>query len=205
LVENTFARRPDSLPELPRMGMNLQLPREFDRMTWLGRGPHENYRDRNTSADVGLYSGSVAEQYVRYIRPQENGTKTDVRWVAFTNGEQAGLLAVGMPLLSISAHHNVLEDFESPEAGLMPRDEARNRHTTDVKPRDLVSVNLDYRQMGVGGDNSWGAQTHDKYRLLEPRYSYAFRLRPFDPSRDDVAALARQRIVLPGFERSATR
>ena len=163
-------------------------------MTWLGRGPHENYWDRNTSADVGLYSGFVAEQYVAYVRPQENGNKTDVRWLSLTNGARAGLLAVGMPLLSVSAHHNVLEDFESPEAGFVARDEARNRHTNDVQSRDLVSLNLDYRQIGVGGDNSWGAQTHDRYRLLDARYFYSFRLRPFDPSTEDAATLARQQI-----------
>ncbi len=204
VVENSLVKRPDSLPELPRMGMNLQLPGSFDRMTWLGRGPHENYWDRNTSADVGLYSGSVAEQYVAYVRPQENGNKTDVRWLSLTNGESAGLLAVGMPTLSVSAHHNVLEDFESPEAGFVARDQARNRHTNDVKPRDLVSLNLDYRQMGVGGDNSWGAQTHDRYRLLEPRYTYSFRLRPFDPSTEDAATLARQRIVLQSDGRAVS-
>jgi beta-galactosidase len=201
VVENSFAKRSDDLPELPRMGMNLHLPVAFDRMSWLGRGPHENYWDRHTSADVGLYNGLVRDQYVPYIRPQENGYKTDVRWVALTNGLDAGLLAVGLPLLSIGAHHNILEDFESPEAGIVgheDRSRARNRHTTDVRHRALVSLDLDYRQMGVGGDNSWGAQTHDAYRLLEPRYRYSFRLRPFDPSSEAAADLARQRIIVDG-------
>ena len=198
-VDNTFAKRSDALPELPRMGMNLHLPHSFDAMTWFGRGPHENYGDRKTAADVGRYSGSVAEQYVPYIRPQENGNKTDVRWVVLANDDGVGLLAVGMPLLSVSAHHNVLEDFESPEAGYVGHDdrsEAKNRHTTDVVPRDLVSLNLDYKQMGVGGDDSWGAQTHDKYRLLESRYHYTFRLRPFSTGSEDPATLARQRFDL---------
>ncbi|MDX1676094.1 MAG: beta-galactosidase domain 4-containing protein, partial [Longimicrobiales bacterium] len=202
LVANTFAKRSPELPELPRMGMNLQLPASFDAMTWLGRGPHENYWDRKTAADVGRYSGSVAEQYVPYIRPQENGYKTDVRWVALTRGDQVGLLAVGMPHLGVSAHHNVLEDFETPEAGFVGHNDrwrARNRHTVDVVPRDLVSLNLDYRQMGVGGDNSWGAMTHDEYRLLEPRYSYAFRLRAFDPAAEEPGTLARRAIDIDPF------
>ncbi len=193
LVDNDFRKTDPELPEVPRMGMNLRLPREYDRITWLGRGPFENYWDRNTGALVGLYSGSVADQYVPYIRPQENGYKTDVRWVALTNGEGVGLLAVGMPLLSVGAHHQLMEDFESPEAGFMPRYEGKNRHTTDVVPSDLVSLNVDYRQMGVGGDNSWGARTHDRYVLSEPSYRYSFRLRPFDGRRDNPAALARLR------------
>ena len=195
-VDNTFEKRSEDLPELPRMGMNVHLQREFDQMTWYGRGPHENYWDRNRSADVGLYSGSVADQYVPYIRPQENGNKTDVRWVALTSDDGLGLLAVGDEPLSISAHHNILEDFVTPEAGLVGHDDrsqATNRHPTDVKPRDLTSLNLDHRQMGVGGDDSWGGQTHDQYRLLDTTYRYSFRLRPYRADQDRPAELARQR------------
>lgn len=112
-----------------RFGMDMQLPRAFDRMTWYGRGPFENYWDRKTAADVGRYTSSVADQYVPYTRPQENGNKTDVRWVALTNDAGVGLLAVAQPHLSVSAHHNVLEDFVSPEAGYKARHETENRHT----------------------------------------------------------------------------
>jgi len=108
-----------------------------------------------------------------------------------------GLLAVGAPYLSISAHHNTLEDFESPEAGYMARNEVVNRHTIDVRPRDLVSLNLDDRQMGVGGNNSWGQQTIEAYRMEEPEYRYTFRIRPLGPDDGDVAELARQRFQLP--------
>jgi len=196
-VENEFRKSDDKLPELPRFGMNMELPRVFDQMTWFGRGPFENYWDRNTAAHVGRYAGSVAEQYVAYVRPQENGNKTDVRWVALTNNEGVGLLAVGMPHLSISAHHNIIEDFDHTQAGYVERHEAVNRHIDDIKPRDLVSLNLDYRQMGVGGNNSWGAQTIDKYRLLDQSYRYSFRLRPFRGTADTAAELARQKFLLP--------
>ncbi len=192
LVDNEFQKASAQLPELPRFGMNLELPRAFENMTWYGRGPFENYWDRNTAADVGLYSGTVAQQYVPYVRPQENGNKTDVRWVALTDGDGIGLLAVGMPLLSVSAHHNTIEDFDHPQAGYAARHEAVNRHVNDIKARDLVSLNLDFRQMGVGGNNSWGAQTIDKYRLLDANYRYSFRLRPFRGGPQDAAALARQ-------------
>ncbi len=180
-VSNSLKITKEDAPEIPRMGMNLVMPREFDQMTWFGRGPHESYWDRKTSAFVDLYSGSVADQYWAYLRPQENGNKTDVRWMSITNNEGVGLKFVADELLEVSAHHNIMEDFESPE-----RTDGRqvkgknvvNRHTVDVKPRDLTSVNVDYKQMGVGGDNSWGAWTHDKYRLTGKEYSYSFQIKP---------------------------
>lgn len=189
LVENHFKMTQEDLPEIVRMGMNLVMPREYDHMTWLGRGPHENYWDRKTSAFVGLYDGDVADLGWEYLRPQENGNRTDVRWAAITNSEGYGLFFDGRPLLSVSAHHNLPEDFES-----MERTDGRqvegvrveNRHTTDVKPRDLTSVNIDYKQMGVGGDNSWGAWTHDEYRLTEDEYSYSFRMKAITPEEDPV-------------------
>ncbi|MCF6358023.1 MAG: hypothetical protein L3J54_09485, partial [Draconibacterium sp.] len=79
-----------------------------------------------------------------------------------------------------SENHNIMEDFESPErtdGRQRPGEKVENRHTTDVKPRDLTSVNIDYKQMGVGGDTSWGARTHDEYRLTEKEYSYSFRMK----------------------------
>jgi beta-galactosidase len=180
-VSNSFEMGKEDLPELPRFGMNLQMPREFETKTWLGRGPHESYWDRKTSAFVDLYSGSVADQYWAYLRPQENGNKEDVRWAAITNENGTGLLFKGEPLIAVTAHHNIMEDFESPERsdgrhvrGVKPV----NRHTIDVIPRDLTSVNIDYRQMGVGGDNSWGATTHPEYRLTEKAYSYSFTMVP---------------------------
>ena len=180
VVSNHFKMTKDELPEIVRMGMNLVMPRSFDQMSWLGRGPQESYWDRKTSAFVGLYSGSVVDQFWAYLRPQENGNKTDVRWMTITDAAGNGLLFSGMPLLEVSAHHNIMEDFESPErtdGRQIPGEKVVNRHTIDVKPRDLTSVNIDYKQMGVGGDNSWGARTHDEYRLTEKEYSYSFRMK----------------------------
>jgi beta-galactosidase len=177
VVNNHFKMAKDELPEIVRMGMNLQMPRRFDQMSWLGRGPHESYWDRKSSAFVGLYKGTVAEQYWPYLRPQENGNKTDVRWMTITDEAGNGLMFTGQPLLEVSAHHNIMEDFESMErtdGRQVEGVEVINRHINDVKPRDLTSVNVDYKQMGVGGDNSWGALTHRKYRLTEKEYSYSF-------------------------------
>ncbi len=195
-VSNKFKAIAKNLPEIPRMGMNLQLAREYENMQWLGRGPQENYCDRNTGSLVGLYDGKVKDQYWAYIRPQENGNKTDVRWVAFTNNDGNGLLSIGLPLLSVSAHHNIMEDFESPVrtiGRIYEGKEVVNRHINDVKERNLVSVNLDYKQMGVGGDNSWGARTHPQYLLTDPVYNYSFRLKMIKKG-DDINSIARSKL-----------
>jgi beta-galactosidase len=133
--------------------MQLAIPGEFNMMTWYGRGPHESYWDRKSGASVGIYSGPVEDQIHEYVRPQETGNKTDVRWVALTNKDSVGLLAVGMPLLSVSAWPYTMQDLENA------------RHIHELPRRDTITVNLDYKQMGVGGDNSWGARTHPEYTL----------------------------------------
>ena len=196
VVNNHFKMTQDELPDIVRMGMNLVMPRSFDQMSWLGRGPQESYWDRKTGAFVGLYSGSVADQYWAYLRPQENGNKTDVRWMTITDNAGNGLLFSGMPLLEVSAHHNIMEDFESPErtdGRQRAGEKVVNRHTTDVKPRNLTSVNIDFKQMGVGGDNSWGARTHPEYRLSEKEYSYSFRIKAIS-GKDKPAELAKMKL-----------
>jgi beta-galactosidase len=172
VVTNHFVPGDTTLPDLPRLGTRLVLRGAFDSVTWYGRGPQESYVDRKTGAAVGLYRGTALEQYHPYIRPQENGTKVDVRWIALTNREGIGLLAVGLPLLSATALPFLQEDFDEGMA-------KRNRHTYDVTPRDLVELKLDAAQMGVGGDNSWGARPHAEYRIPVREYTHRFRLRPF--------------------------
>lgn len=189
IVNNSFKMLQDTLPEIVRFGVNLVMPREFDQMSWLGRGPHESYQDRKTSALVGLYSGAVADQYFAYIRPQENGNKTDVRWMTITNKEGLGFEFIGMPLISASASHQIMEDYESPDrtdGRVREGQKMIRRHTTDVKDRDLTSVNIDYKQQGVGGDDSWGAWTHDEYRLKDKSYNYSFRICPLRPGEKPV-------------------
>ncbi len=182
VISNKFTSG-DELPNLPRFGMKMSLLGEFNNISWYGRGPHENYWDRNTSAAVGVYEGTVEQQYVPYIFPQENGNKTDVRWVSLVNKEGVGLLAIGMPVLSISAHHFTTEDLEEAT------------HTYELKQRDDITLNLDYKQMGVGGDDSWGARPHPEYTLPAKSYSYKLRLRPF--SRKDVSPMELSKQVLP--------
>jgi beta-galactosidase len=184
-VDTSFMPGRPGLPELPRVGMKMTLPVAFDTITWFGRGPHESYWDRKTSAAVGLYSGPVAGQYHPYVRPQEFGNKSDVRWVALTNRDGIGLLAMGMPVIDATATTMPIEVYDGARDG-------SQRHTTDMRPQDFVAVNLDWRQMGVGGDTSWGAPTHPEYTLPAQPYRYGFRLRPFSMKDVSPAALYRR-------------
>ena len=187
VVENGLEKPENvNLPNLPRFGMQMAMPGEFNRMTWYGRGPHETYWDRKTGAAVGVYSGQVEDLIHNYIRPQENGNRTDVRWVAVTNEDEIGLLAVGNPVLSVSAWPYTMWDLE------------KARHIHELRRRDTITVNLDYKQMGVGGDNSWGARTHPEYTLPAGPYSYSFRLRPYSQSMGDISTIARR--ALPTIE-----
>jgi beta-galactosidase len=154
-------------------------------MTWLGRGPHENYWDRHTGAPVGRYSGRVADLVHDYVRPQENANRTDVRWIALTGPDGSGLLASGLPLLSVSAWPYTMADLEATtHAALLPR-------------RDTITLNLDYRQTGVGGDDGWGARPHAEYTLDPRPYEYRFRLRPYSPSMGHLDDVARRRVDVP--------
>lgn len=185
-VANHFERK-QHLPELPRVGMNMELVRDVDLVEWFGRGPFENYSDRNTAAHVGLYRNRVADHYVPYLRPQENGNKTDVRWFSLTSDAGPGLKFSADQLISFSVHHNRMEDFIPPVKiaitsedgeGARENEERVNVHVNDIKPRDLISVNIDYGQMGVGGDDSWGKKTLQKYMLNETSYEYGFTIQP---------------------------
>jgi beta-galactosidase len=195
IVSNSFEKISANIPEIPRMGMQMQLPAEYMNLKWLGRGPQENYADRKTAADVGLYESTVADQYVPYVRPQENGYKTDTRWLTLTDDSGNGILISGSPLFCFEALNNIHDDFESPGKLSQYRKDAKsaNTHINNIKPRELINLNVDLAQMGVGGDNSWGAQIHPQYRLLERRYEYSFRIRPIVHD-DDVVKLAKERL-----------
>ncbi len=185
-IDNLFTRDAN-LPVMPRVGMNLELKRSLDQVEWFGRGPHENYSDRKESANVGRYKNTVADHYVPYMRPQENGYKTDVRWVSLSNAD-SGLLVLADDLISFGASHNRLIDFVPPVKiaitsedgeGARDNDQRVNVHVNDVKPRDLISLDIDFGQMGVGGDDSWGKRTLQQYSLNKKSYKYSFALIPY--------------------------
>jgi beta-galactosidase len=159
------------LPELPRFGMSMKLPSAFEKLSYYGRGPWENYSDRNTASFIGKYTDSVKNQYMEtYIRPQESGYKTDVRWLKLTDHNGNGLQVEGVQPLSFSATNHSKEDLD-------PGLTKKQQHPTDLKPRNEIFLNIDLKQRGVGGDTSWGALPHQQYRLLEKQYSYSYILR----------------------------
>jgi beta-galactosidase len=185
LVSVSFAPENRDLPEIPRLGMKMTLPSDFSNVRWFGRGPHENYIDRKTSAFVGYYGASVFETLVPYVSIQEYGNRTDCRWAMFADRAGNGLLAVGLPQFDFSALPYTAEDLTQGERG--------QKHPYEIPKRDFVCLNLDYGQQGVGGDTSWGAREHPQYRLVVKAYDYSFRLRGFARD-DDPATLAKVRL-----------
>jgi beta-galactosidase len=158
----------NSLPEMPRFGMRMRLDQDADQYSFYGRGPWENYSDRNTASFLGIYSSKeVSAVDVDYIRPQEKGYKTDVRWINVKNGKGAGLQITGMQPICFSILPNLSEDFD-------PGLTKKNQHPSDVPRRNFNVVQIDLKQRGVGGDNSWGAYPHEPYLLKDKSYSYGY-------------------------------
>jgi beta-galactosidase len=160
------------IPEWPRFGMNFFLPGAYSNVTWYGRGPHENYWDRKRSAFVGLYKKTVDALYYPYISPQENGNRTDTRWLTLTRDEGTGIRIVGTPLLSWSALYYTPEDLTQEVRGSMHAYELEDRK------KSFISVQIDLQQRGVGGDDSWWAKPHPEYRLEKSEYEYEYLLQP---------------------------
>ncbi|WP_026063125.1 glycoside hydrolase family 2 TIM barrel-domain containing protein [Pedobacter arcticus] len=157
---------------LPRFGMKLILRQGFDDIHYFGRGPNENYSDRNYSAPVGIYKQSVAQQYYPYIRPQETGNKTDIRWFTVFNKKGKGIRVESNEFLSMSALHYFQEDLDD-------GDEKDQRHAGDIKPRKQTQLNIDFKQMGLAGTNSWGELPLKSYLLPAKNYEYTFKITPF--------------------------
>lgn len=162
----------EDTPELMRFGMQIPMPRHFDNLTWYGRGPWENYSDRNTSSFIGIWSGNVNDMFFPYIFPQETGNHTDVRWATLTDKSGAGIMVTGMQPLNVSA-------LDVTAADLDPGMRKQQMHTSDVRhSRSNVWLNVDLAQRGLAGDNSWGAQPHAPYRLNAGDYTYSFLVSP---------------------------
>ena len=185
LIESRIQVGEKDLPELPRFGMRLRVPQGFERLEWYGRGPHENYWDRAASAFVGRYESTARDQFFPYVSPQETGYKTDVRWVAVRDEEGRGLAFFGEDLLSFSALRYAIEDLTQKSRGTM--------HPTDLMERRFVELNIDHKQTGVGGEDSWGARPYPQYTLFPKDYAYRFRIRPLEKG-DDPMALSKLRI-----------
>ncbi|MBN2472125.1 MAG: DUF4981 domain-containing protein [Anaerolineae bacterium] len=178
VVISSTVHVPLDAPPLPRIGLMLQLPLGFEHLTWLGRGPQESYVDRKAGVAVGLYSGTVDEQYVPYILPQENGNKTDVRWLTLTKGTGRGLLVTADPVMEAGASHYTAADLYAAF------------HTNELTRQDEITLTLDLMQCGLGGA-SCGPGTLPEYLILPGSHAFTVRLRPVS-GEDDVQALARQ-------------
>lgn len=180
-VQHRVARAGDAPPSIPRVGLQMAVSDAYDEITWYGRGPHENYWDRKTGAAVGQYRQSLSDFVTNYVRPQENANRSDTRWVAFTREDGSGLLALGDSLLSVSAWPYSQQDL------------SEATHTHELPDRDFTTVNLDYKQMGLGGNNSWSekARPMPMYRLSDSSYTYGFTLRPYGSGRGSPAEVAR--------------
>ncbi|MDI3473028.1 MAG: beta-galactosidase, partial [Thermotogaceae bacterium] len=148
--------------DIPRIGMQGVLDGSFSKVVWYGRGPHENYCDRKTSAAIGIYSKKVEEMVHKYVRPQETGQRTEVRWFKLYDEYGINLLIVGIPKFEFSVWPFEMEDLEMA------------KHINELAFKNLVTVNIDYKQMGLGGDNSWGALPHKEYLITPGKYEYSF-------------------------------
>lgn len=160
-----------ALPEMPRLGMRMILKGDYDQMTWLGRGPQENYADRKSGYLIGKYSASVWEQYHPYVRAQETANKCDVRWFTLASKAGAGIKVEGAEPLSVSAWNFPQDDL------LYVPSAIEHRHGGCVDKKDMVWVNIDHLQMGVGGDNTWGAMVHPEYTITPKEWSYSFTIK----------------------------
>lgn len=184
--------------------MRFRLPANMDNIQYFGRGPEENYIDRNKGTVVGLYSAKAWDMYCPYVRPQENGHHTDTRWLAATAGNGKGLLIVADEPIGFNALRNSVEDFDAQESDapyqwenfsaeeIANRDYAKAKnvlrkqtHAIDIIPRDFVEICLDWRQQGVGGYDSWGSRPIPEATIYADRnYSWGFAIIPVSNAKD---------------------
>ncbi len=183
-VQQTFHHNPEldklegreAIPPMFRFGMQMAMPADFEQLIYYGRGPVENYSDRKDSQFVGIYESTVSNEFYPYIRPQENGNHTDLRWLQLRTIDGKGKLCVtsttpGTHLFSASALHYS-------QSSLDEGSDKHNLHSPDIAPQPLTNLCIDLRQMGLGCVNSWGAMPRPEYMLPYQDYSFAFRLSP---------------------------
>lgn len=190
--------------EIPRIGVRFRIPTEFDNILYFGRGPEENYADRYRGTTVGVYSAKAQDLYTPYMRPQENGHRTQTRWLAATNDKGTGLLIVADSLMEFNALRNSIEDFDCQESDkpyqwnnfsqkeIEDHDSAwaanrlrKQTHVNDIEPRDFVEICLDGRHQGVAGYNSWGDRPQPYATIYSDRpYRWGFTLIPVQSVRE---------------------
>ena len=171
VTQQLTADKSAKVSDMFRFGMQLQMPRSFETIEYYGRGPVENYVDRNHNTFLGRYRQSVDSQFYPYVRPQENGNKTDLRWWRVLNVGGNGLEIKAEAPFSASALHYTIESLDEGTRKIQ-------RHSNEVEQADLTNVLIDKAQMGLGCIDSWGALPLEKYRLPYQDYSFTFTLTP---------------------------
>ena len=172
--EQLKADKDAKIAPMMRYGVQLQMPKEFDAIKYCGRGPVENYIDRNSSEFIGLYENKVKDEYYGYVRPQESGNHTDVRWFRVVNAEGKGLEFYGNAPMEASALNYLTEDLDDGAS----KDKVIGRHSGDLIERPLTQVHIQQRQMGLGCVNSWGAWPRAEYQIPYKDYDFTFAIRP---------------------------
>ena len=167
-IEVSFKPFSDSTPPLPRLGLIAGLAGDLQRVTWYGRGPHETHWDRKTGAKLGRHELTVGELHHPYVFPQLNGNRTDVHWLQLTDSQNAGIRFTADTVLQFTAHDYTDEDIENA------------RHEHEITRRDFIEIQLDHQQMGIGGDNAWGAEVHEKYWVKAKPYRYTIAIQAID-------------------------
>ena len=194
---NDALRKESSKLVVPRIGIRFRLPVHMNQVTYFGRGPEENYIDRNNGTLVGLYKNTADNMYFPYVRPQENGHHTDTRWLSLGK-KGKGLTIYADNTIGFNALRNSVEDFDGEEAthrdyqwnnrdaeelkhdvATAKNIKPRQTHINDITPRDFVEVCVDMKQMGVGGYDSWGAIPDPQYLLpANKEYQWGFTIVP---------------------------
>lgn len=183
VLKVAYALNPsEDLPNIPKVGMQCGILRAYDQISWYGRGPVENYVDKNYGFDAGIYSLPIQEFMEPYVMPQENGNRTDVRWMFLSDGGKNGLLVVADSLLSMSAWPYTEENINEAE------------HTNELDDAGFITLNIDLTQMGVGGNDSWSdvAQPLEKYQIPAKPYQYSFYLFPNKSTKEKVGAIVKE-------------
>ncbi len=160
-------------PELMRFGMQLVMPGDYNTLTFYGKGPGENYVDRNNGDRLGVYDAKVADQYWGYVRPQESGNKTQVRYWQVKDVNGQGLEFYAFAPMECSTLNYLAEDLDDG-----PHKDAHQSHSGDLTPHDFSVVKLAACQRGLACENSWGAIPLEKYRLLYKDYDFSYVIRP---------------------------
>jgi beta-galactosidase len=180
-IDYTLDVKP-GLPDIPKVGMQGGIERSYEDIEWYGRGPLENYVDRRYGSDVGIYEKNIYDFMEPYVVPQENGNRTDVRWMFLHNKKKEGLLIVADSLLSMSAWPYTEENI------------SKARHTNKLKDAGYLTLNIDLIQMGVGGNDSWSdvAAPLEQYMIKSRRYQYSFYISPFTAGKSGAAQQAKR-------------